>query len=75
MEPITITFLVLAIVGWAAAIALAVFFLVNKSKEKAASRSADEILRDAKIKAEHMTKNAEIDAKQIAFEAKQKADN
>ena len=38
MEPITITFLVLAIVGWAAAIALAVFFLVNKSKEKAARR-------------------------------------
>ncbi|HBS03220.1 MAG TPA: ribonuclease Y [Firmicutes bacterium] len=75
MEPLTLTFLILAIVGWLAAIALAIFFLVNKSKEKAASRNADEILRDAKIKAEHLTKNAEIDAKQIAFEAKQKADN
>ncbi len=75
MSSLEITFLILAGIGWAAAIALAVLIFINKSKEKSANRNAEEILRDAKIKAEHLMKNAEIDAKQTAFEAKQKADN
>ncbi len=75
MSPLEITFLALAIIGWAVAIALAVLIFVSKNKEKSANRNAEEILHDAKIKAEHLVKNAEIDAKQAAFEAKQKADN
>lgn len=75
MSLLEITFLTLAAIGWVAAIALAVLIVVNKSKEKSANRNAEEILHDAKIKAEHLVKNAEIDAKQTAFEAKQKADN
>ena len=74
MTLMEVTFLVLAIIGWAAAIALAVVFVVAKGKAKNASRNAEEILHDAKIKADHLVKNAELDAKQMAFEAKKKAD-
>ena len=51
-----------------------VFILLSKSKSNAASRTADGIIKDAKVKAEHLIKNAEIDAKQAAFEAKQQAE-
>jgi len=45
-----------------------------KMKEKRAQHNADKILNDAQIKAEHLLKNAELDAKQSAFEMKQEAD-
>ena len=50
-------------------------FLLQKGKSNAASRNAESILKDAKIKAEHLVKNAQLDAKQIAFEEKEKCDN
>lgn len=56
-----------------------VFFFVFKvmpgSKTKNAEKDAAQILHDAQIKAERISKNAEIDAKQAAFEARQKAEN
>jgi uncharacterized iron-regulated membrane protein len=55
--------------------AVATFFIVKLilgSKTKNADHNAQQILRDAQIKAERITKNAEIDAKQAAFEARQK---
>ena len=57
-------------------IALGVAFLVlsPRYKEKKAKHNADKIVNDAQIKAEHLIKNAELDAKQATFETKQEAD-
>lgn len=63
----------LAVVAAALGVGLTFFLLSHKSK--AVGRNADAMLKEAKIKAEHLLKNAEIDAKQAAFEAKQQADN
>lgn len=57
---------------------LGTFFVmqfVTNGKVKTAEKSSKQILRDAEIKAERITKNAEIDAKQTAFEMKQTAQN
>ena len=51
---------------------LCFFFMVLKSKN--ASKSAEQIIKEAKVKSEHILKNAEIDAKQLALNIKQKAD-
>ena len=59
----------------AAAVPFLVYFFVSRGKASAASKNADSILKDAKIKAEHLVKNAQLDAKQIAFEEKEKTDN
>ena len=48
---------------------------VTNGKVKTAEKSSKQIIRDAEIKAERITKNAEIDAKQTAFEMKQTAQN
>ncbi|MFA6667469.1 MAG: ribonuclease Y [Bacilli bacterium] len=48
--------------------------IMPKYKEKKASHSADKIINEAQIKAEHITKNAELDAKQTIFEMKQEAE-
>ena len=58
-----------------AGITFAILFLLSKGKKNNASKNADQILKDAKIKADHIVKNAEIDAKQAAFEARQQAEN
>src|SRR5574344_2185586 len=55
--------------------AVLVFKLVPAFKNKNADKQAKQIIRDAEIKAERITKNAEIDAKQAAFESKQNAQN
>lgn len=47
-------------------------FMVLKGKN--ATKSAEQIIKEAKVKSEHILKNAEIDAKQVALNAKQKAD-
>jgi ribonuclease Y len=52
-----------------------VFKLIPGLKKNGADKQAKQIIRDAEIKAERITKNAEIDAKQAAFEAKQQAQN
>ena len=57
---------------------LGTFFVmqfVTNGKVKTAEKSSKQIIRDAEIKAERITKNAEIDAKQTAFEMKQTAQN
>ncbi len=57
---------------------LGTFFVmqfVTNGKVKTAEKSSKQILREAEIKAERITKNAEIDAKQTAFEMKQTAQN
>ncbi|MCR5491125.1 MAG: Rnase Y domain-containing protein, partial [Bacilli bacterium] len=59
----------------AAGITFLVLFLIGRGKSKSASKSAEKILKDAKIKAEHLVKSAELDAKQKAIEARQQADN
>ena len=64
--------LIVASVVALAAIAVLVVFLVRGKKAK---RSADEILKEAKIKAEHLVKGAQLDAKQAAFEIRQAAEN
>jgi ribonuclease Y len=58
-----------------AGLVLLVFKLVPSLKKKDAERQGKQIIRDAEIKAERITKNAELDAKQAAFEAKQQAQN
>lgn len=47
------------------------FYFVPVFKAKSALKKADKIIRDAEIKAEHITKNAELDAKQKVIEGKQ----
>ena len=54
----------------AAVIAGAIVFFVLKNKEKNASKSADSIIREAKIKSEHIIKDAQLEAKQIAFDTR-----
>lgn len=43
-------------------------------KAKNASKQAAKIIRDAEIRAEHIVKNTQLDAKQAAYEAKQEAE-
>ena len=47
------------------------FYLVPIFKSKAALKRSQRIIRDAEIKAEHITKNAELDAKQKVIEGRQ----
>lgn len=54
----------------AAVITGAIVFFVLKNKEKNASKSADSIVREAKIKSEHIIKDAQLEAKQIAFDTR-----
>ena len=58
-----------------AGLAILVFFLLNKSKKAKAEKGAKSILKDAEIKAARLVKDAELDAKQKAFEARQQAEN
>lgn len=58
-----------------AGVTFLVFFLLNRKKVNAANKSADQIIKDAKVQAAHLVKNAEIDAKQVTFELKQDAEN
>ena len=57
-----------------AVITAIVLFLMPKYREKSANSKADKIVNEAQVKAEHLLKNAEIDAKQNAFEMKQEAE-
>ena len=51
----------------------AIIFFVPVFKKSRANKNAQKIIRDAEIKAEHITKNAQLDGKQIVFEMKQEA--
>ena len=51
----------------------AVAFLIPFVRNNFAKNNAKKIIRDAEIKAEHITKNAQIDGKQAVNELKQEA--
>ncbi len=53
---------------------LLLFYLVPVFKAKEALKRADKIKLDAEIKADHIIKNAELDAKQAMIEANNEAD-
>lgn len=55
-------------------IGLFAFYLIPFFQAKSALKRADKITRDATIRAEHIVKNAELDAKQATLDAKQEAD-
>ncbi len=48
--------------------------LIPVFKKQRASKSASKLIRDAEIKAEHITKNAQLDGKKAVYEMKQEAD-
>ncbi|MCR5505561.1 MAG: ribonuclease Y [Bacilli bacterium] len=50
-----------------------IVLLVPFFKNKRAEKNASKILREAEIKAEHITKNAQLDGKQAVYEMKQEA--
>ena len=51
----------------------AIVFFVPFFKKQRAHSNAKKIVRDAEIRAEHITKNAQLDGKQIVYELKQEA--
>ena len=60
---------VVCLILGAGAVLLIPFF-----KKYIAGKKAQKIIRDAEIKAEHITKNAQLDGKQAVYEMKQEAD-
>lgn len=54
-------------------IGAAIVLFVPFFKKQRASKSAQKILKEAEIKAEHITKNAQLDGKQAVYELKQEA--
>ncbi|MBQ7244477.1 MAG: ribonuclease Y [Bacilli bacterium] len=70
-----ITLLVIAIVFGVLALAVTVLFFLFRARDKKAKKGAEDILKEAKIKAEHLVKGAQLDAKQAAFEIRQQAEN
>ena len=74
-DALNVTLLVLAIVFGVIAAGVAVLFVVFRMRDKKAKKGAEDILKEAKIKAEHLVKGAQLDAKQAAFEIRQQAEN
>jgi ribonuclease Y len=60
------------IIGLGAGFLIALFLPAIKAKR--AALRADKIINDAEIKAEHITKNAQLDAKQTIFDMKKEAE-
>ena len=54
-------------------IGAAIIFFIPFFKKQRANKNAQKIIRDAEIKAEHITKNAQLDGKQAVYEMKQEA--
>ena len=50
-----------------------IVFFIPFFKKQRAGKSAQKIIKEAEIKAEHITKNAQLDAKQAVYEMKQEA--
>lgn len=73
MEPITIILMLVGLIVGLIAGAL-IIILVPYFKEKRAKSSAEKIIHDAEVKADHIQKNAKIDAKTIANELRQVAE-
>jgi len=53
---------------------LALYAALPFFKAKKAMRRAEKIIREAEIKGEHIIKNSQLDAKQLAYEMKQEAE-
>ena len=71
-EGVNITlFIVLPIVGLL--LGAGIVLLIPAFKKSRANKNAQKIIRDAEIKAEHITKNAQLDGKQAVYEMKQEA--
>ncbi len=75
LEGAGLPLLIVAIVLGVAVLALVGVLVFSRLHGKKAQKSADEILKEAKIKAEHLVKGAQLDAKQAAFEIRQAAEN
>ena len=75
LEGAGLPLLIVAIVLGVAVLALVGILLFSRLRGKKAQKSADEILKEAKIKADHLVKGAQLDAKQAAFEIRQNAEN
>ena len=71
-EPLHIVLIVVALVV-GLLIGAGIIFFIPFFKKQRANKSAQKIIRDAEIKAEHITKNAQLDGKQVVFEMKQEA--
>ncbi len=69
-----IVLLVVAIVMFVAALASIGLLLFFRARDKKAKHNADDIIKEAKVKAEHIIKSAQLDAKQAAFETRQAAE-
>ena len=63
--------IILAVVG--VIIGMAIIFFIPFFKKQRAQNNAKKIIREAEIKAEHITKNAQLDGKQAIYEMKQEA--
>lgn len=72
MLPVITTLIIGLIVG--GAIGVAVMILVPYFKEKRAKSNAEKIIHDAEVKADHIQKNAKIDAKTLTNELKAAAE-
>ena len=55
-------------------IGAALIFFIPVFKKHRAETASKKIIRDAEVKAEHITKHAKLDGKQAAFEMKQEAE-
>lgn len=73
MEPITIVLMLVGLIVGLIVGAL-IIILVPYFKEKRAKSSAEKIIHDAEVKADHIQKNAKIDAKTLANELRQVAE-
>ena len=51
-----------------------IYILVTRIKDRNAGKKAIRIVEEAEIKAEHIKKNAQLDAKQATLEMKQEAE-
>ena len=72
MLPVITALIIGLIVG--GAIGVAVMLLVPYFKEKRAKSNAEKIIHDAEVKADHIQKNAKIDAKTLTNELKAAAE-
>lgn len=72
MLPVITSLIIGLIVG--GAIGVAVMILVPYFKEKRAKSNAEKIIHDAEVKADHIQKNAKIDAKTLTNELKAAAE-
>ena len=74
LEGAGLPLLIVTIVLGVAVLALVGVLLFSRLRGKKAQKGASEILKEAKIKADHLVKGAQLDAKQAAFEIRQSAE-